>query len=147
MLFQPCVNGCLNLAQMHVPLIRICLKLSKFLSSLVSTLHHSYRSILTCPRLYPSPPAQSPLPLLRMIYSIKSLSNFINSLNNTPRHISNPRGDVGAVQSAIKSLKLMLENQEDESFPTELQVCLSSAKIPLEECQVVYADFEQKLNE
>jgi hypothetical protein len=79
--------------------------------------------------------------------SIKSLINFIDSLKNAPKLISDLKGDVSAVQGVIRSLETMLENRDDRSLPAELRVCLSSAKIPLEDCQAVSKVFEQKLKD
>lgn len=77
--------------------------------------------------------------------STKSLTDFIDSLKNAPKLISDLKGDVSAVQGVIRSLETMLENRDDRNLPAELRVCLSSAKVPLEDCQAVSKDFELKL--
>jgi hypothetical protein len=79
--------------------------------------------------------------------STKSLIDFIDSLKNAPKLISDLKGDVSAVQSVIRSLETMLENRNDTSLSAEFRVCLSSAKIPLEDCQTVSKDFKLKLKD
>ncbi len=79
--------------------------------------------------------------------STKSLADFIDSLKDAPKLISDLKVDINATQGVIKSLKSLLENRDGSSLPNKLRVCLSSAKVPLEDCQAVSKAFELKLKE
>jgi hypothetical protein len=77
--------------------------------------------------------------------STQSLIDFIDSLRNATQVISDLKSDVSAVQTTIKSVDLMLENRDNRNLPRDLRLCLSSAKVPLEDCQIVSKNLERDL--
>jgi hypothetical protein len=79
--------------------------------------------------------------------STKSLIELIDGLKNAPRLMLDLKGNVAAVQNVIKSIELMLENRDDRTLPRDLRMCLSAARLPLEQCQAVSDEFGQQLRE
>lgn len=79
--------------------------------------------------------------------STKSLTNFIDSLTNAPKLIVELKDDIKVVQGLVKSIELMLENRDDRNLPRDLRFCLSSAKVPLEDCRAVSESFERTLED
>jgi hypothetical protein len=79
--------------------------------------------------------------------STKSLIDFIDSLHDAPTLISDLRGDVQAVQNILRSIELILENRDDRQLSGDLRVCLSSAHMPVKDCQAVSEEFEKKLRD
>jgi hypothetical protein len=79
--------------------------------------------------------------------STKSLFEFIDSLQDAPQLISDVKSDIKAVQDVLKSIELMLEGRKDSNVPGDLQSCLSSSRVPMQDCQSICAELDRKLKE
>ncbi|PSN60754.1 hypothetical protein BS50DRAFT_681332 [Corynespora cassiicola Philippines] len=77
--------------------------------------------------------------------STKSFIDFIEALKDAPQMISDLKGDVSAVQNVIKLLENLIERSEVNTIPDEIRLCLSSAKVPLKDCETVIRAFQSKL--
>lgn len=79
--------------------------------------------------------------------STKSLVEFIDSLKDAPKLISDVKGDVKATQNIIQSIESMLQNRDADNISGDLHACLVSSQLPLKDCQSVSEDFEAKLRD
>jgi hypothetical protein len=79
--------------------------------------------------------------------STKTLVEFIGSLRGAPKLIQDVKGDVEAVQHILKSIELLLEPRGGKDVSTDLQDCLNSSRVPIQDCHDACTEFEKDLKE
>jgi hypothetical protein len=79
--------------------------------------------------------------------STKTLVEFIDSLQGAPKLIKDVKGDVKAVQHILKSIELLLEPRSETNASTDLQDCLNSARVPIQDCDNACTEFAKDLKE